>query len=101
MALPVGARLCRGASLSDVQRIASSLGPVTWDPRHPEPVRFIHPQERLDATPNSLSSRHGTGMFPFHTDAAHWRHPPDYLLLYCCNPGGANRVSLLLEAAAL
>jgi len=101
MVLQSGAQLRRGVPVSDLERIASSLGPITCDPRHPEPVRFIRPQERSVATPNSLSSRYGTGMFPFHTDAAHWRDPPDYLLLYCLRPGAANRATLLLDAAAL
>jgi len=97
----MGTKLRRGVAISELEPIANSLGPITWDPRHPEPVRLIRPQEQSKATPNSLSSRYGTGSFPFHTDAAHWRHPPEYVLLYCCAPGAASRATLLLDTATL
>jgi len=34
-----------------------------------------------DGNPNSLTSRHGAGRFPFHTDGAHFAVVPRYLLL--------------------
>lgn len=38
---------------------------------------------RTDAAPNSYSGIYGLGHFPFHSDLAHWRMPPRYLLLRC------------------
>lgn len=38
---------------------------------------------RTDAAPNTYSGIFGLGRFPFHTDLAHWRIPPRYLLLRC------------------
>ena len=35
------------------------------------------------ATPNTYSGIYGLARFPFHTDLAHWRIPPRYLLLRC------------------
>ncbi|MGO4910705.1 hypothetical protein ACEN2J_20760, partial [Pseudorhodobacter sp. W20_MBD10_FR17] len=38
---------------------------------------------RSEAAPNSYSGIYGLGHFPFHSDLAHWRTPPRYLLLRC------------------
>ncbi len=38
---------------------------------------------RAESTPNTYSGIYGLGHFPFHTDLAHWRRPPRYLLLRC------------------
>jgi len=38
---------------------------------------------RASATPNTYSGIYGLQRFPFHTDLAHWRVPPRYLLLRC------------------
>ncbi|MEP9380578.1 TauD/TfdA family dioxygenase [Aquabacter sp. CN5-332] len=40
-------------------------------------------QPRVDATPNTYSGNFGLDRFPFHTDLAHWKPPPRYLLLRC------------------
>src|SRR6202000_1586974 len=48
-----------------------------------------------EAPRNTLSSRHGTGAFPFHTDGAHWREPPRFLILHCDDDGEATRPTLL------
>lgn len=82
---------------NDLERIAECLGPITVGSRHPERVRLIAPQGTEAATPNTLSSRHGTGAFPFHTDCAHWEHPAQFLLLYCVNAGGGHRHTRVID----
>lgn len=38
---------------------------------------------RRASTPNTYSGIFGMGLFPFHTDLAHWPIPPRFLLLRC------------------
>lgn len=52
------------------------------------------------ATPNTYSGIYGLDRFPFHTDLAHWRLPPRYLLLRCV-AGYADVPTLLLDSRAL
>lgn len=80
--------------------IAQPLGRIRVDPRSPVPVRDIQPQHVGIAKPNTLSSRYGTGRFPFHTDAAHWERPARYLLLYCVSPGDGMRPTFLQDSGA-
>jgi L-asparagine oxygenase len=87
-------------SLEQVLEIARSLGVITWDERHPVPYRRIRPQSVKSATPNTLSSRYGEGRFPFHTDAAHWRVPPTFVLLYCESPGAGGRPTELIDTSS-
>lgn len=51
---------------------------------------------RATATPNTYSGIYGLDRFPFHTDLAHWRLPPRYLLLRCLT-GYADVPTLLLD----
>lgn len=51
---------------------------------------------RATSTPNTYSGSYGLGCFPFHTDLAHWRIPPRYLLLRCVT-GYADIPTLLLD----
>ena len=88
-------RQFEGAVLLDLAR---TLGPVTVDPRHPIPIRFITPQELSQANPNTLSSRYGLGPFPFHTDVAHWSTPAEIVLLYCVSTGSGERPTLLTDS---
>ncbi len=55
-------------------------------------VQELVPRE--NATPNTYSGIYGLKQFPFHTDLAHWRIPPRYLLLRCVE--GSVEVSTLL-----
>jgi len=93
---------CRlsGVTDGDLLPLAENLGLVTVDRRHPVPVRHIRPQDASTANPNTLSSRFGLGRFPFHTDAAHWRTPPRYVLLHCMSTGSGGRPTLLVDTAA-
>jgi len=81
----------------DLESIAQRIGPIAVDPRNSEKIREIRPEPHLTAKPNTLSSRHGTGRFPFHTYCAHWNQPARYLLLYCVNPGSGRRPTTFLD----
>lgn len=85
---------------TDLLRLIEPLGRIRVDPRNPEPVRDIQPQQAGGAKPNTLSSRYGTGGFPFHTDTAHWERPARYLLLYCVSPGEGIRPTRLQDSRA-
>jgi len=64
----------------DSPTVASELGdPVTpWAGRL---VQQLIPKQ-ID-TPNTYSGIYGMRQFPFHTDLAHWKQPPRYLMLRC------------------
>jgi L-asparagine oxygenase len=64
----------------DTIAVANTLGqPMTpWMERF---VQELIPREI--GTPNTYSGIYGLDGFPFHTDLAHWRLPPRYLLLRC------------------
>ena len=63
-------------------------------------VERILPRPRVGGPLRSLSAQHGLGPFPFHTDGAHWRDPPRWVLLWC-ERDEQGRDSLLLPWAAL
>jgi L-asparagine oxygenase len=48
----------------------------------------------------AYSGIYGLGCFPFHTDLAHWRVPPHYLLLRCMT-GYSDVPTLLVDGQAL
>lgn len=50
--------------------------------------------------PNTYSGIYGLQQFPFHTDLAHWRFPPRYLLLRCI-AGYADIPTQLVDGRAL
>jgi hypothetical protein len=57
-------------------------------------VHELTPRTKEFATPNTYSGIYGLQRFPFHTDLAHWRLPPHYLMLRCV--AGFERVPTLL-----
>lgn len=60
--------------------LASSLGdPISL--QNGTFVKELQVSRHSEAKPNSLSSRFGRGMFPFHTDTAFWRLPARWVLL--------------------
>ena len=61
-------------------------------------VQTLVPRE--EAAPNTYSGNFGLGHFPFHTDLAHWRRPPRYLLLRCL-VGYDDIPTLLIDGRAL
>ena len=54
----------------------------------------LRPTEKSASTPNTYSGNYGLDAFPLHTDLAHWRQPPRYLVLRCLI--GASKVYTLL-----
>ena len=55
---------------------------------------------RATSTPNTYSGLYGLNRFPYHTDLAHWRQPPRYLMLRCVR-GYASVPTLLLDGKIL
>lgn len=82
---------------TDIVALAYELGqPLTqWEGRL---VQELVP--RATATPNTYSGLYGFDRFPFHTDLAHWRSPPRYLLLRCVT-GYADVSTLLLDGQTI
>lgn len=67
---------------SSGEDVASELGKVLTLGEG-SPVHQLTPTPRDNATPNSYSGIYGLDVFPFHTDMAHWRHPPRFIMLRC------------------
>lgn len=49
-------------------------------------VHFLTPEPKEHRPPNTYSGIYGLGAFPLHTDLAHHRVPPRYLMLRCNAP---------------
>ncbi len=49
-------------------------------------VQKLTPRHKDGEPLNTYSGFFGTGVFPFHTDMAHWYKPPRYLVLRCSIP---------------
>lgn len=64
------------------------------------PTHELKPKSTETATPNTYSGIYGYGQFPLHTDLAHWRYPPRFLMLRCII--GFDAVpTLLVDSAAI
>jgi hypothetical protein len=76
-----------------VAEVAAEIG----EPMAPWGSAIIqHLVPRATSTPNTYGGIFGLGSFPFHTDLAHWRCPPRYLLLRCIR-GFADVPTLLID----
>ncbi len=71
---------------------------VAKSKRHIE-VTSLRPNHEADKW--SLSREHGLREFPFHTDGAHLREPPDLVALHCVNSGNATASTRFLSVDAL
>ncbi|MBY5377254.1 TauD/TfdA family dioxygenase [Rhizobium leguminosarum] len=62
--------------------VAASIGELLslggGDAVHP-----LTPAAKESSAPNTYSGLYGLNVFPLHTDMAHWRAPPRYLMLRC------------------
>jgi hypothetical protein len=63
-------------------------------------IHSLIPVEKNKSTPNTYSGIYGLQQFPLHTDFAHWRYPPRYLMLRCV-VGFADVPTLLIDGARL
>jgi hypothetical protein len=81
----------------DAASVAEALGkPITpWNDRL---IQDLIP--RATSSPNTYSGIYGLQGFPFHTDLAHWRVPPRYLLLRC-RIGYPDVPTLVIDGRAL
>lgn len=89
--------LPRYAEDADATSVAADLG----DPIAPwggAVIQQLVPREM--STPNTYSGLFGLGHFPFHTDLAHWRVPPRYLVLRCVR-GYVDVPTLVLDGRAI
>ena len=59
------------------------------------PVHQLTPKPKERSTPNTYSGIFGYSQFPLHTDLAHWRLPPRFMVLRCIR--GFSAVSTLLD----
>lgn len=91
------ALLPRYAVEAHTARVAAHLGEpiMPWDG-----ATVQHLVPRKTSTPNTYSGIFGLGRFPFHTDLAHWRLPPRYVLLRCVK-GYADVPTLLLDGRSI
>lgn len=64
------------------------------------PVHRIVPIQSEHATPNTYSGRYGLGIFPYHTDLAHHRMPPRFIMLRCV-AGFSTVATLLIDGSSL
>lgn len=82
---------------SETAAVADMLGKpmALWE------GRLVHDLiPRRSSTPNTYSGIYGLDRFPFHSDLAHWRMPPRYLLLRCVT-GYADVPTLLIDGRTL
>lgn len=72
--------------------IASRLGTPIETRRGAGVVDVLRARVESDAPKRSLSGKHGLGRFPFHTDFAHYRNPPRWVLLRASESSGCATV---------
>ncbi len=75
-------------ALTDTENVVRTLGTVwelgpTFERSGIPDIQELSPKNCGSARPNSYSSTFGLSEFPLHTDLAHLRHPPRYLVLRC------------------
>jgi len=67
---------------TSAEEVATSLGTLLQSDFGYQITELI-PTQKEASTPNTYSGIYGCNQFPFHTDLAHWRTPPRYLMLRC------------------
>jgi L-asparagine oxygenase len=87
------ALLCSYLPASPTEEIVRSIGtPLSLGNR--PAIHQLKPIPLKDSTPNRYSGIFGYNQFPLHTDLAHWRFPPRFLMLRCVK--GFEAVATLL-----
>lgn len=88
---------CTLETNSPLEELAREFGePVPVRPGAPIISRLMV-QEPEQGHPNSLTSRHGTGPFPFHTDGAHFPRVPRYILLRLAQGAISDRPTRVID----
>ena len=85
-------------STSALTAAAATLGQPVPARSGGEIVHDLTPLAAEHARAKSLSAVHGAAAFPFHTDGAHHRIPPRWVVMRCAAPGNGDRSTLLLDA---
>jgi L-asparagine oxygenase len=80
--------------------IVRSLGTVIWT-EHGKLVHQLKPKSADNSTPNTYSGIFGVDQFPLHTDLAHWRFPPRFVMLRCITGFDAVHTLLIDGARAI
>lgn len=84
---------------SNLAEIADRLG-TAWDGAQDKEPHLLTPSEQSASTPNTYSGNYGLRGFPLHTDLAHWRKPPRYLVLRC-KVAAPNVATMLLDGQTI
>lgn len=96
-----GFQILRGCQEKDLLGMAATCGVPVAEPRDGILVKPLRPVSASTAPRNTLSARYGQGRFPLHTEAAYWREPPRFVLLFCVDPGDGRQATVLLDADPL
>ncbi|WP_030132032.1 TauD/TfdA family dioxygenase [Pseudomonas sp. QTF5] len=78
--------------------IARQLGSPRASRKGGDLVDHLRPTSANAAKPRSLSALYGTGLFPWHTDGAHWSVPPRYLVLACAQASANTAATIIWDA---
>jgi alpha-ketoglutarate-dependent taurine dioxygenase len=81
--------------------LARALGTPIPARRSGPLTQLLLPTEAKDALPFSLSAGFGVGSFPWHTDGAHWRHPPRWVVMRLASGGASQTATGLVSLAEL
>lgn len=89
-----------GAESDLTECVAKRIGSVANIPGI-STVQSLIPRSKQYASKSSYSGIYGRGEFPLHTDMAHWRVPPRYLMLRCIQPDIKVKTTVLPSAFVL
>jgi len=87
-------------SIRNIGQRADVLGLAVMSRPAGPAIEFLRPTLTANAGRRSLSARHGLGAFPLHSDCAHWRRPPDFVLIQCAS-GTSTTPTLILPLVKL
>lgn len=68
---------------NSTEDIVRSIGTTASLGKSGSPIHQLRPKSTEASTPNTYSGIYGHNQFPLHTDLAHWRFPPRFLILRC------------------
>ena len=77
--------------------LASALGRSVPARRGGEATDRLRPTLPQNAAPRSLSATYGLAAFPFHTDGAHHRVPPRFVLMRLADGAASGTPTLLVD----